>query len=436
MSQHLTLLGALIEARGTSQREECRAFNAKAAANHERDAALSVRTLRRWITGDVATRPRPAQCRVAQSLWGRPMEQLLRPPSPEALLGDDETTVGDEADVSVTTERQVTMAARRAAEFTAATESGGIGQETVDQLRDDVRDLAAAYLRDPVTTLVGPLAQTQDGVFAHLEARQRPSQAADLYFLAGVVSALLAKMSQDVGRPREAMTQARTAYVCADNAGHSGLRAWSRGLQSLITYWAGRPSEAARYARLGAAELGGGAGSVAAWLPALEARAWALVSAAAETSSAIARATDARSAHAVDDLDEIGGLFEFSTAKQHYYAAGALVHLDGTAGAAEAATDALRLYDASEDESYSDAAGARAELALARVIAGEVDGAGEALTPVLQLAPERRITGIVASAARVDAALRRPAMVASPVARTIRGEIEAFTRVPAAELPR
>jgi len=353
------------------------------------------------------------------------------------MLLVDVGTVGDDAAAPLTVERQVTMAARRASEFTAATERGGIGPETLDQLRDDVRDLAAAYLRNPVTTLVGPLAQAQDDVFGHLESRQRPSQAADLYLLAGVVSALLAKVSQDVGRPREAMTQARTAYVCADNAGHPGLRAWSRGMQSLVTYWAGRPGEAARYARLGAAELGDDAGTVAAWLPALEARAWALVGGSTEAAAAIGRAVDARSAHVVDDLDEIGGLFTFPTAKQHYYAAGALVHLDGSAShAAAEATAALELYDSGADESYSDAAGARAELALARVLADEVDGAGDALAPVFQLEPERRITGIVASAARVDAALRRPGLVGSAVARTIRGEIEAFTRVSAAELPR
>jgi hypothetical protein len=44
------------------------------------------------------------------------------------------------------------------------------------------------------------------------------------------------------------MTQARTAYVCADNAGHDGLRAYVRGIQSLTAFWAGWPHEALRYA--------------------------------------------------------------------------------------------------------------------------------------------------------------------------------------------
>jgi hypothetical protein len=151
-------------------------------------------------------------------------------------------------------------------------------------------------------------------------------------------------------------------------------------------------TEAAKYARLGADELGTGACSVAAWLPSLEARAWALTGNASAAVAAIERAQNARAGHSPDNLDGIGGLFSFSTAKQRYYSAGAFIHLDDGAGrASEEATAALHLYDAGADPSHSDAAGARAELALSRALTGEIDGAGEALAPVLELAPERRI---------------------------------------------
>ncbi len=432
MGQHRTLLAAIVETRERSQDEEVDAFNAMAEQLREKNATLSNRTLRRWLAGEVQTRPRAPQCRVALALWGFPMDELLAPPGPVGVV---EHRPGESvAAEALTVDRQVMMAARRAQEFTAAAEQGGIGAESLDELRDDVRDLAGAYLHDPVTSMIAPLAEVQDAVFARLEGRQRPAQAAELYLLAGVASALLAKASQDLGRSRDAMTQARTAYVCADNAGHSGLRAWARGLQSLITYWAGRPTEAARYAHLGAAELGDGSGSVAAWLPSLEARAWALAGGQAESRSAIGRAEDARARHVVDDLDEIGGLFSFPLAKQRYYAAGAWVHLpDGATRASQDATAALELYEQGEDRSYSDAAGARAELALSRVLDGEIEGAGEAIAPVLGLPPERRIAGILASVSRIDTALRRPA-VASPASQSIRGAIEAFARVPVGEL--
>lgn len=433
-----TLLAAIVTARQQSRCEARREFEAYAGKLGEKDATLSERTFRRWLRGEVDNSPQTARVRVAEALWGYRMAELLAPAPPGATLrlqltnGRRDPERGGDPAAPTTLERRVTMAARRAARFTSEAELGAIGPETLDELRDSVGQLAADYLANPVSTLLPRLAETQEDVFSFLERRQRPAQAMDLYFLAGVVAALLAKASQDLGRPREAMTQARAAYVCADNAGHRSLRAWSRGLQSLIAYWSGQTADAAHFARLGAQELADGTGTAAAWLPSLEARAWALAGNERETELAVARAVAAREAAADDDLDEIGGLFSFPLAKQRYYAAGALVQLPSSGARATAeATGALALYESGEALSYSDEAGAHAELALARVRAGEVDGALEAMRPVLDLAPERRITGIVQSATRVhDAAAR----LGSAVSRTLTGEIEAFTRLGARDI--
>lgn len=227
-----------------------------------------------------------------------------------------------------TIERQVAMAARRAARFTTFAEIDNVGPEAIEQIREDVVHLANSYIHDPLVTIMGDIIDQQELVFRLLEGKQKPALTRDLYLLAGVVSGMIAKASHDLGRPHDAMTHARTLYVCADNAGHAGLRAWARGLQSLVAYWAGRTQEA-----------------------------------------------------------------------------------------------------------FSDEAGTRAELALARVRGDEVDGAGEALAPVLELEPARRIGGIVTSAARVHQALNERRHAGSPVARSLREEIESFCRVPAAALP-
>lgn len=436
---HRTLLGAVIAARQQSQAEAVREFNAY-GQRHDKDATLSGRTLYRWLQGMVKTSPLAAQRRVAEQLWGFPMDELLAEPPPEALLRlqltrgarQEPARGGDPA--ALTLERRVMMAARRASRFTADAETGHIGPETLDELRDYVGHLAADYLREPVTVILPRLAEAQDEVFNNLEQRQRPAYAMDLYLLGGVIAALLAKASQDLGRPREAMTQARAAYVCADNAGHRSLKAWSRGLQSLIAYWTGQTADAARYASLGAQELGDGTGTAAAWLPSLEARAWAIAGNEEAAAAAVARATAARNLTADDDLDGIGGLFSFPLAKQRYYAAGALVQLPGHRDqAAEEATAALELYTSGASVSYSDQAGAHAELALARVHAGELDGALATMRPVLDLPPERRITGIVQSASRVHAAAINLGS-SSPAARTLTGEIEAFTRLAAGDV--
>jgi hypothetical protein len=431
----------------------------RCARDNDEDATLSVRTLRRWLKGEVVTEPRPSQRRVARLLWGYPMAELLAPAPPTILLasGTGEPVASPPASSIAlagpvelampvtepegsanTLERQVAMATRRAARFTTFAEIDNVGPEAIAQLQDDVVHLANAYIHDPLVTIMGDLIDEQEIVFRLLEGKQKPSLTRDLYLLAGIVSGLIAKASHDLRRPHDAMTHARTLYVCADNAGHPGLRAWARGLQSLIAYWAGRPQEAVRYARGGAEIAADLTGSVSAWLPALEARAWSLMSTPDEATRALGRASDRRANHQPDDLDTMGGLLTFPHAKQSYYAAGAYVYLDGEQQRAQAeALSALDLFEQGrpEDRSFSDEAGARAELALARVHAGQVDGAREALAPVLELAPERRIGGIVTSAARVHQALSDRRHVGSPLARDLREEIESFCRVPAAALP-
>ncbi|MDT5034436.1 MAG: hypothetical protein QOC94_4607 [Actinoplanes sp.] len=450
-----TLLAVLVGSGDHTLSEVIQQFERCARKNGE-DATLSVRTLRRWLAGDVRTEPRPSQRRVARRMWGFPMAQLLAPTPLDMLVSPatgqplcdvvdiraaagalDTEEMVEPDELSSTLERQVAMATRRAARFTTFAEIDNVGPEAIAQLQDDVVHLANAYIRDPLVLIMSDMIDTQETVFQLLEGRQKPAFARDLYVLAGVVSGMIAKASHDLGRTHEAMTHARTLYVCADNADHQGLRAWARGLQSLIAYWAGRPQQAVRYARTGAEAATNLHGSVVGWLPALEARAWAVMSDRHEAEAALGAATDKRSGHQPDDLDAIGGILAFPAAKQSYYAAGAYVYLDGQQQQAEdEALNALDLYENGrpQDRSFSDEAGARAELALARVRGGQLDGARDALAPLLSLTPDRRIGGIVVSAERVHHALGAKRHVKSANARDLREEIESFCRVPAAAL--
>lgn len=435
-----TLLAMIVAESEQTQEEVVDGF-VRCAQEHGEDAALSLRTLRRWMVGDVQTQPRPAQRRVARIYWGRPIHELLAPPKRETTLPQhiEPADAPDRADtsLSMTIERQITMSARRAARFTSYAETHNVGTEAIEQLRHDVVGLANSYVREPLTAIMGDLIELQDVTFGFLEGKQKPAQTRDLYVLASVVTGMVAKASQDLGRFHDAMTLARTMYVCADNADHLGLRAWARNLQSLIAYWAGRPQEAARYAQSGSEIAAPLTGSVKTWLASSEARAWAQLGATDEARTALARAVGHRERLQADDLDEIGGLFTFPQAKQHYYAASTKVYLEGLyADAASEATQALELYESSDAEgrAFADEAGARAELALARIQGGELDGARAALDPVLEYGPELRIGGIVASAGRVHAALRDRRYKDSTVARGLRDEIESFSQRPAAAL--
>ncbi|MER7149660.1 hypothetical protein [Streptomyces lydicus] len=445
-------------------------------AQQERDPSLvgltvSKRQFERWYGGEVKTRPYPALCRVLEAMFRFPVDVLLGPadesgpatdstrrlrlvmPNQPALSspapsGEDSGFDGieftnrlrpDDHVGPVTLERQVAMAARRAFRFSAMTEGSSIGPETLDELQQEVRRLAAAYPRLPLATLLGNLVEAQDLTFHFLEhGRVRPAQARELYLLSAVTAGMLAKASHDLGDPRSAMTQARTAYVCADNADHHAMRAWVRGLQSLIAYWDGRHQEATKYAALGTSQAEGVTGTSAVWLSCLHARANAALGDRATVRESLAQAERARDATAPDDLDEFGGIMTFPVPRQLYYAADATAWLSDASEAEQQAEAAVAAYrQADPDEwAFGDEAGAHTDLALARIHAGTLDGIDEALRPVLDLPADQRINGIVASVRQVHTALRAPRWLTTPQARTAREEIEAFTAAPVATLPR
>jgi hypothetical protein len=306
----------------------------------------------------------------------------------------------------------------------------------MEQVLDDVRELGAVYSRQPLPEILSRLASTQDIVFTLLEARQVPAHARQLYFLAGVVGGLLARASHDLADPYAALTQARTAFICADRADHNGLRAWIRALQSMITYWADRPYESVRYAQSGTEFAAAAHNTTAVWLPAVEARAWAQLGNADRVCELIERAQQMRHQVQPDDLDDLGGICTFGGSRQLYCAADALAWLPEQAVTcqryAEQAVEAYR--DTSiPDWSFSFQAGSHADLAIARISSGELDGAAEALAPVLELPAERRTNPIIRSMQRVNTALGSRSLAGG--SRTLKEEIQAFTDTSARALP-
>jgi hypothetical protein len=407
--------------------EESAAWFEQVAAGMGEGATITARHLRRLASGE-RQGTTPSTRRVLQKMFGHPVRVLLSTADPTtASPGIARQT----PEAPAATEKEILqMAALRARNFTLGASASDLTGEGLDQLNDDVALLTVAYQKRPISEFLPFLAETQNIVFSLLEGKQPPAYTRRLLLLAGVTSGLLAKVSHDLGDPHTALTQSRTAFLCADNADHNGIRAWIRGLQSLITYWAGRPNEAARYAQQGAEY--GTRGTTSAWLPVSEARAWAAMGNAESAGAAIDRATEARERIRPDDIDELGGLCTFSYARQLYYASDALAWFPERAPAAEQhAIDALTTYEDTESPgwSFGDAAGAATNLAIARVARREVDGALEAVRPVLDLPPEQRIHGIVESINRVQRALS--SLDASPARSALQEQIESFIARPA-----
>ena len=319
-------------------------FDRKAREMDER-ATISARHLRRLASGE-RDGTTPVTRRVLQQLFGQPVDQLLAcwidrdadPIEPYAANLPALTKVVSEKGI-------INTAANRARQFALTTGQAGLTADAMDQLHDDVHYLATAYPQRPLSEILGDLISTQDVIFSLLEQRQQPSQARHLYFLAGVTGGLLAKASHDLTDPHAAMTQARTAFLCADNADHDGLRAWLRGLQALVAYWAGRHNEAIRYAKQGAEFAVGAHNSSMVWLSMNEARSWAALGNAASTTAAIQRAEDAWDTVQPDEMDELDGIATFTRPRHLYYAADALAWLPAEARQAERySTEAVAAY--------------------------------------------------------------------------------------------
>lgn len=446
---------------------------------------VSARQFERWYAGKVKTVPHPDACRVLEHMFGYPVDQLLGSASQVRVkaaetLGQDQshTQSGRRVDSSQAAlvpsalwlpsrggdghdddsrwltasaehyalpdpERIIAMAARRAIRFGAAADASNVGSESLDQLRSETGRLAVAYPQQPLAEIIGDIVSLQDHTFSLLEGRQRPRETRDLYVVAGIASGMLAKAAHDLRDPQLAMTHARTALLCARNAEQAALTAWIHGLQSLITYWADRPREALQYAQAGQ-EIPGLTGTVSIWLASLEARAWSALGNGMASREAIERAADMRERAIMDDLDHLGGICHFTRPRQLYYAADAGASLVAASGqeavnsrTATYAAEAIAAYEEAplDEKSFSDEAGARTDLAIALVRADDLDGAREAIKPVLDLPLTQRIHGVVSSVVNVHHEITARSADA-PIARDLQEEIEEYCRTPAAALPR
>lgn len=405
----------------------------------------------RWLCGSIRGVPHPDACLILEVMFpGWTVHQLfqpvrtsrsmlLRPPTARpdrnggGSLAARETPGISEVGHRPGREGQmIAMSAGRARDFLTRIEASNVGAETLDQLADDLRRLVVAYLQQPLPTLLGDLVGTQDRAFGLLEGRQPPAQTRDLYLVAGITCGLLAMASRDLGADHDARTQARTGYACADNAGHDGLRTWIRGLQANIAHWSGRWADAVRYARLGAEPAARSRGTAVVLLASSEARALGALNRFTEARAALTRAAQARERVQPDELDDLGGLCNFIRPTQLGYAAETL----SWGGAPEAsnaerfALEALATYPAAiEGGSFRNETQARGVLAVARVAQGEVEGAAEALGPVLALLPAQRDHTILTSIGRVQTALSG---LTDPGREAIAliGALEAFTAEP------
>ncbi len=307
----------------------------------------------------------------------------------------------------------------------------------IDQAYAAADALATRYLTSPPAPMLAEAHEYRRQVLRMLHDRISPTRARDLYLVAALLSGIGAYACLDLGHPDAAMIQVEAGHVCADFAGHDGLRAWMHGTQSLIARFQGRYPQALDLARQGLRYAT--TGSALDRLRCGEAQSLACLGDRYDARQALHLADEAR--ERITTPDVAGGIYAFTEAKHAYYSGSALIWLPEPeeAKVAEEQSDrAIRLFAAGppEQRNLADEALAHVYLGTARVTLGDLDGVLEAIRPVLDIPPERRISWQRKRLTRLGAMLDGHRFQRSPLARALQEEISVFGQSPPpAEMP-
>jgi transcriptional regulator with XRE-family HTH domain len=297
-------------------------------------------------------------------------------------------------------------------------------------LHDGLEETVIDYMSTSPAPILHRANALRDDILTRLrDYRHGPNDRADLYRTAGYLSGLLSYAALDLGDADAAMEHARAGGRCARYAGDTDLLVWVRGTQSLIARFNGDYGVALDYVRDGMAHVTEGNGTGEARLLCGEAQCLANLGDSRAANQLLNAAEQAR--ERVHRPDRLPGIFAFSETKQRYYAGSSLIWLDGGDDARRAATEAgaaIQEWEQMppEKRSLDDERLAHIYLATARVQLGDVEGATEAMTPILALPSDLQISWINKRAMRVASMLSVPRFEGSPAATDLKEAIGAL----------
>lgn len=299
-----------------------------------------------------------------------------------------------------------------------------VADATVERYATQVRQLSRDFEYAPPLPLLLETRRLRDRVASQLRGHQRLDQARDLYLIAAQVCGLLAWMSGDLGSYRAADMHAWAAWMCAEQAGHDGARAWVRATQAKLAYWDGRYSESAQLAEDGLRYEC--TDTAHAFLALFRARALASAGRRDEAGQALTQAETERERAAGSDL--VGGVWGLTPGRYHGVAASVRMLLDKPAQALAEASQAVALSEsapAAERHIYSEML-ARIDQAEAHLRLPDLDAASAALRPVLDLHPDSRIDPVTQRLRRLGPVLAAPGIAGSREASELQEEIETY----------
>lgn len=308
----------------------------------------------------------------------------------------------------------------RAAALAMSRDLTALADLDIAEMQEGVAATAVDYLSTPPGPMMDRAHALRAEAFERIRSgHHRPTDRSDLYVAAGRLSGVLAYALLDLGDADEALEHATAAGQCAECAGDAELAAWVAGTKSLICRFQGDYGRALEVIRDGYQWVGSGHGTGEARLRCGEAQCLANLGDSRAANTALDGAEAAR--ERIRRPDSLEGLFGFSRAKQSYYAGSSLIWLQGGHDAERAqreALDAIALWQSGpvEERSLDDERLAHIYLATARVQLDDVEGAAEALAPVLSLPVEDQISWIVKRMDRVAGMLGSPRYARNRVA--------------------
>ncbi|MEZ0088974.1 DNA-binding XRE family transcriptional regulator [Streptacidiphilus sp. EB129] len=403
-------------------------------------------TVGRWESGRGTPQPwmRPKLAHALKCSVERLANLLAAPP---ATLGTDSLSIGGRAEAPparaerrADPDNDITAAvaadSAESALFLHFASASNVDDTLLEQIDADIARLATDFVSKPLSELFREIGALRRGVFELLQGRQHPYQACHLYLQAGRLCGLATHVALDLGQYTAAATHSRTAWRCAESAGHNGLRAWIRSVQSLIAYWQQDHRQAAELARSG--QLYADGGTIAARLFSLEARAAAAFGDSANALRAVSAAAAAQSAAAC--VVDLPGVFTFPEAKQWTYAGTTLLALGSRAHvnrAIEVSSKAIALYESApqQEQSSGDLLAARLDLSNAHLAHGDLDAVQANLSIVLDAAPGRRTASISTRLQALSSRLAQPAYAGSPLVLSLRENVREACSRPALTNP-
>src|SRR6266508_906185 len=307
--------------------------------------------------------------------------------------------------------------------------------DAVDSIRNQLIATARRYSHRPPISVFADAREVRNLAYRLAERTHRPSELVDLYVVAGDANALMSSIAFDLGHWDAARTLAESGTSYADLAGHASLEAWTWGLQATLANW--RQDIAAATAAFERGMAVAPEGAPRFRLRYIAAR---TMSAAADRTAVerliTAGQLDRKAAHGARDefAHEIGGEFAFDDARAAACEAAAWLQLAQGERAEAEASHALQLYSDLQASArpFSPVNGLRIDVSAARVLRRDLDGARDALRPVLELEPARRNAALAGRMTAVKARLSSPEWTRTPSAIDLVEEIHTWASATAA----